>query len=69
VSPAEMLKVVKAHAKKFAHQNGWDLIIANWSDEQITAEIATETAKRKAIAKMRDIAKALDKKRPAKAKA
>jgi hypothetical protein len=65
-APKDLVKAVKAHAKKFAHQNGWDIIVELWSDADIEKVVTGLSSKRAAIQKMRDVAKALDKKRPAK---
>jgi hypothetical protein len=61
----DLIKAVRAHSVKFAHQNGWDIIVASWSDEQIATAIVDTKSKRAAIATMRIIAKGLDAKRPA----
>jgi hypothetical protein len=65
-SPKELVKAVKAHAKKFAHKNGWDLLLLQ-SDAEIEAEVTGLTSKAAAVKKMRTVAQGLDKKRPKKA--
>ena len=47
----ELLKAVKAHGKKFAHKNGWDLLL-KWSDADISKELAGVTSKTAAVEKM-----------------
>jgi hypothetical protein len=65
-SPKELVKAVKAHAKKFAHKNGWDLLLLQ-SDAEIEAEVTGLTSKAAAVKKMRTVAQGLDKTRPKKA--
>ena len=59
----ELLKAVKAHAKHFAHKNGWDLLLL-WSDADLSKELAGLTSKSAAVAKMRKVAQGLNKARP-----
>jgi hypothetical protein len=59
----ELLKAVKAHAKHFAHKNGWDLLLL-WSDADLSKELAGLTSKSAAVAKMRKVAQGLNKQRP-----
>jgi hypothetical protein len=59
----ELLKAVKAHAKHFAHKNGWDLLL-KWSDADLSKELAGLTSKSAAVAKMRKVAQGLNKARP-----
>jgi hypothetical protein len=59
----ELLKAVKAHAKHFAHKNGWDLLL-KWSDADISKELVGLTSKTAAVEKMRKVAQGLNKQRP-----
>jgi hypothetical protein len=59
----ELVKAVKAHGKKFAHKNGWDLLL-KWSDAEIAKELEGVPSKAAAVEKMRKAAQALNAKRP-----
>jgi hypothetical protein len=59
----ELLKAVKAHGKKFAHKNGWDLLLKQ-SDAEISKGLEGLSSKAAAIKAMRKVAQGLDKQRP-----